>query len=516
MTDPSPPSAAAPPPLAWPAIATFATAHFLVHVLTNGNYGMFRDEFYYLACADHLAWGYVDHPPFSIAALALWRALFGDSVDAIRVLPALLGAAQVVLTALIARELGGRRMAQTLSAVAAAVAPTWLGITGFYSMNAFEPVVWTCALLVFARILRGGDPRLWLALGAILGVGLLNKISVLVLGMGIAVGVLISSARHQLRLVHPWVGAAIALVLFAPHVVWQIANDWPTREFIANAQRYKIAAMSPAAFFGEQILMIHPVSLPLWLSGLWFLMYTRRMKVFRPLGVVYLVAFALFVMQRSKPYYLTAAYAPLLAAGACAAEAVARRRLGRWLTVTYGVALAAGGALIAPLAVPILPVESFIRYQQRIGIVPESDENNAVGALPQYYADRFGWEEMTAEVARVYHALAPEERERCAIVCGNYGEAGAITYYGRKLGLPPAVSQHNSYYLWGLGEGPIDVVIVVGIDGDDLRGTFASVEAAGHIETRYSMPYESRLTVWIARGPTVPLDEAWRAGKHYI
>jgi len=514
MTDPS--RAPAPPATARMAIATLAAAHFLVHVLTNGNYGMFRDEFYYLACADHLAWGYVDHPPFSIAALALWRALFGDSVGAIRLLPALLGAAQVVLTALTARELGGRRTAQALAALAAAVAPTWLAITGFYSMNAFEPVVWTGALLLFARILRGGDRRLWLALGAILGIGLLNKISVLVLGMGMAVGLLLSPTRRELRHVHPWAGVAIALVLFAPHVVWQIANDWPTREFVANAQRYKIAASSPAAFFGEQILMIHPLSLPLWLAGLSFLMYTRRMKVLRPLGVVYLVAFAIFVMQRSKPYYLTAAYAPLLAAGACVAEQVARRKLGRWLVFAYGVVLAAGGAMIAPLAVPILRVDSFIHYQQRIGIAPESDENHAMGALPQHYADRFGWEEMTAEVARVYHALPPEERERCAIMCGNYGEAGAITYYGRKLGLPPAVSQHNSYYLWGPGEGPFDVFIVVGIDGDDLRGTFASVEAGGRIQTRYSMPYEAKLTVWVARGLTVPLDEAWRAGKHYI
>jgi len=518
MTDPrtSEPSSGSLAPVAWFAVGILATAHFLVHVLTNGNYGMFRDEFYYLACADHLAWGYVDHPPFSIAVLALWRAIFGDSVQAIRILPALMGAALVVLTALTARELGGRRMAQTLAALAAAVAPTWLGITGFYSMNAFELVVWTGALLVYARILRGGDRRLWLALGVILGIGLLNKISVLVLGTGIAVGVLLGAVRHDLRRPEPWLAAGIALLLFAPYLIWQVANDWPTREFVANAQRYKIADLSPAAFFGEQILMIHPQSLPLWLAGLWFLMYTRRMKTFRPLGLVYLVAFIIFVMQKSKPYYLTAAYAPLLAAGACAAEAAARRKLGRWLVIVYGVTLAAGGAMIAPLAVPILPVEKLIRHQARIGIGPQSAENNELGALPQYYADRFGWEEMTAEVARVYDALAPEERERCAIVCMNYGEAGAITYYGRKLGLPPAVSQHNSYYLWGPGREEIDVVIAVGFDEEELRGPFASVEAAGHVLTRYAMPYESNLTIWVARGLTVPLADAWRAGKHYI
>lgn len=499
------------PPVVWRWIAAVGAVQLLAFVLTNGRYGMFRDEFYYLACTSHLSWGYVDQPPFSIALLAGWKGIFGDGVGAIRIPAALAAVGTTVLAAGIAREMRGRAGAQILAAVCTAFAPLYLALGGFYSMNPFDVLVWTLSVWLLLLRLRTGDDRLWLLLGVVLGIGLMNKISVLALGLGLAGGLLLTSHRALLRTRGPWIAAAIALVLFVPHIVWQMANGWPTLEFMENARRYKIAAMSPFAFFSEQVMQMHPVYAPLWLAGLGVLLFSKRAARYRLLAYVYLIAYLVFALQRSKPYYLGAAYVPLFAAGACALERVGRR----WI-MTAATALAAGaGILVSPTAIPVLSVEGFITYQERLGLAPRAAENHDLAELPQHFADRFGWQNMTATVAEVYRALPDDERARAKILCGNYGEAGAITYYGRSLGLPPAISTHNSYYLWGPGDDADDVFVVVGIPEEALRQSFAEVERAAVLKSVYAMPYEAQAPIMVARRLTRPLDEAWRAGKSY-
>ena len=304
------------PPLAW----AVAGLHVLLHVATNGRYGIFRDEFYYLACADHLAWGYVDHPPLSIALLALQRAFLGDSVHAIRVLPALAGAALILLAAVLARELGGGRFAQGLAALSIAIVPQYLVITGFYSMNAIDLLVWAAAALVVVRIVKTDDDRLWLWLGALLGLGLLNKISPLFFATGLGAGVLLTPLRSHLTRPRLWLGGLLAGALFLPHVLWQMANGWPTLEFIRNATRYKNAEFSVAQFAGAQLSEIHPFLAPVVLGGLAWLFAHREGRRFRVLGILYVTVFLVMALQKSKPYYLGPAYPMVLAAGAVAFE----------------------------------------------------------------------------------------------------------------------------------------------------------------------------------------------------
>jgi 4-amino-4-deoxy-L-arabinose transferase-like glycosyltransferase len=502
-------------PTAWLWLIAVAAARFIAHLVTNGNYGVFRDEFYYLACADHLAWGYVDQPPFSIAVLAAWKGVFGDSVHSIRILPALVGSGIVVMSGVIARDLGGGRFAQILTALVTALVPTYLAISGFYSMNVFEVAFWTAAFWLLIRIVNTGDSRLWIALGVLLGLGLMNKISVLVLGVGFAGGLLLTSHRRHLRSPHLWIGGAVAILIFLPHVIWQIATGWPTLEFIENAKRYKIAANSPLGFFTEQIMQMHPGFFPLWFAGLGYLIYSKRMASHRILGLVYVIAFIVMVAQSSKPYYLASAYVPLFAGGACALEQVTRSRL-RWLRPVTLAYAAAFGVVTAPLVLPALPVDTLIRYQQTLGLTPSNAENSAVAELPQILADRFGWQEMTAAVASVYEQLPKSERAKCVIVTGNYGEAGAIQYYGRRYDLPPVASQHNSYYFWGFGVDAPEVVIAVGISEEDLRNAFDEVETAAVLDLKYAMPYERNRPIYIARKFKVPPEEAWAAGKHFI
>ncbi len=500
-------------PLAWGV----AALHVLLHLATNGRYGIFRDEFYYLACADHLAWGYVDHPPLSIALLALQRALLGDSVHAIRLLPALAGAALILLAAVLARELGGGRFAQGLAALCVAIVPQYLVITGYYSMNALDLLVWAVGALLVIRMVKTDDDRLWLWLGAVLGLGLLNKMSPLFFATGLGAGVLLTPLRSHLRRPRLWLGGLLAGLLFLPHVLWQVANSWPTLEFIENATRYKNAEFSVAQFALAQILEIHPFLAPIVLLGLGWLFAHHEGRRFRVLGILYVTVFAVMALQKSKPYYLGPAYPMLLAAGAVAFEAgtAGWAWAGRARFALIAV-LATGGLVVAPLVVPVLPIETLVRYEGALGLHAPASEKKQMGLLPQHFADRFGWEEMAQAVAGVYRALPPEERSEAIILASNYGEAGALRYYGRRLGLPPAVSQHNNFYLWGPGRGTGAVVITVGIPRGDLRDAFESVTVGPRLDSPYAMPYEIENPILVCRGLRLPLAEAWRRGKSFI
>jgi 4-amino-4-deoxy-L-arabinose transferase-like glycosyltransferase len=489
--------------------------HVLLHVLTNGTYGMFRDEFYYLACADHLAWGYVDHPPLSIALLAASRTVLGDSVHAIRVLPAFAGGCLVVLTGLMARELGGGRFAQLLAALCMAIAPSYLATTGLYSMNAFDLLLWAVSFLLVIRIVKTGNPRLWVFLGAVVGLGLLNKISMLVFGFGLLCGLVLTSHRRQLLSRHVWIAAIIASLLFLPHLLWQVENGWPTLEFMSNAKRYKIAVATPLQFFLGQVLEIHPLNAWLWLVGLCSLLLGRNRR-YRIVGIIYVAAFVAFAAQKSKVYYLAPAYPPLLAAGACAIDTFARRRWWGWTRPVVASVIALGGIATIPMGLPVLPVERLLGYQEALGLRASQAETSTVGALDQHFADRFGWQNMTATVTSVFKTLSPEQQADCVILTGNYGEAGAITYYGRQYGLPPAVSGHNNYYLWGPGEASGRTVIAVGVSGQRLTEFFENVTVGATVVSPHAMPYETNIPVYVCTDPRVPLEEAWHHTKLFI
>ncbi len=511
-----------PPDTAWgPRIV--ATLVVLTHVVINLRDAMFRDEFYYLACADHLGWGYVDHPPLSIAVLWAMRAVLGTSLVAVRLAPALAGAAVVLLAARMARDWGASRYAQLLVATAVAVAPIYGSLFGYFSMNAFDMLFWTLGALLLARLAAmpvaegaGRATRTWLLFGVVCGLGLLNKISVGFFGIGVAVALVLTPLRRHLRTPGPWLALAVAALLFLPHVLWQVQHGWPTLEFIHNAESSKNVHASLRGFFGAQVLLLHPFNAPLWILGLAALLWGRIGNRDRALGIVYLTAFTVLVARGGKAYYLAGAYPPLLAAGAITVDRlVARVRMAAWIRPSLIAVLTLGGILLLPFSALVLPVETFLAYQRALHIEPPREENHTMGPLPQFLADRCGWQEMTGAVASVYASLSEAERGKTLIAANNYGEAGALLYYGRRLGLPAAVCQHNSFYLWGPGNVTPDVVITVGQAPDDLHDTFESVIPAAQIVAPYAMPYETRRPICICRGLKVSLDAAWKDGKHY-
>ncbi|MBM3278199.1 MAG: glycosyltransferase family 39 protein [Candidatus Handelsmanbacteria bacterium] len=485
-----------------------------LHLETNllGGYGYFRDELYYIACSERLDWGYVDHPPLSILLLRLSRLLLGDSLFGLRLLPALAGAGLVWLTALLTRELGGGQQAETLAALGVLIAPICLGLGDFYSMNAFEPLCWTGCTLLLVRLVRGEEPRRWLYLGALAGLGLQNKHSLAFFAGAALLGLLLTPQRRLLFSPWCWMGMGLALLLILPNLLWQHLHDWPTLEFLLNAQAQKNYLLSPLEYLLAQMLYQHPLALPLWAAGALALLLHPRLREFRCFGIAFIALLAFFVIQRGKPYYLSPIFPLLLAAGAVAAQWHLRPR---WLN-TYTLLLALGGALTLPLALPLLPPQPFIRYAAYLGLGEVKTERHGVAALPQHLADRFGWPELAASVTQVYRSLSPEEQHQTALYTQNYGEAGALEFYGRPQGLPPVLCGHNNYWLWGQDPSTPQVLIAVGGHADNYRAAFGSVEQVALHTHEYAMPYERDLPLFLCRDPLLPLAKLWPAAKRYL
>jgi len=483
-----------------------------LHLLTYKGFGFFSDEFYYIACSKRLAWGYVDHPPLCILLLRLDRRLFGDSLLSIRLLPALAGGATVLLTGLLARRLGAGRFGQLLAQVCVLVAPVYLAVCHIFSMNAFDMVFWLAAFYILVLIFDGASPKLWIAFGLVAGLGLENKITVLSLGFGLLVGLVLSRQRRQFLSGWFWLGGALAGLIFLPYVLWQMPNGWPTLEFMHNAALYKMAKLSFPAYFAGQIVQMHPFIFPVWLAGLGLLVLSKEYRRYQTLGWCYIAILVLFVVTGGKTYYLAPAYTMLFAFGALWMENAFSSKALRVALVTL---IVAGGLVTLPVALPILPVEAHIRYSAALGLKPDAGgERHSVGRLSQYYASMFGWENLVREVARVYQSLPPEDRAKCGIFGMDYHQAGAIDFLGKKYGLPDASSGHNNYWLWG-PHNSWEVGIVINRGPGDLAQLFQEVSQEGfiHDETGYVQPSENDLSVYVVRKLKKPL--VWAQVKHY-
>jgi hypothetical protein len=503
-------------------IGSIALLNLVLHLIAIKGYGYFRDELYYIACSDHLAFGYVDQPPLSIIVIKAIRFLFGDSLIALRILPVLSGAVLIFLTGLMARKLGGRTF-PLLLASAAAFAP--IGNYFFfsiYSMNFLDIIFWQACILIVIHIIKTDNPKYWLLFGLVAGLGLQNKISVLFLIFGLCVGILLTNQRKHLKSPHFWIGMILAGLLFLPYVIWNIVNDWPMLEFIHNARTYKMSDVSPLSFFVGQFLYNNPVTFIVWLAGLAYFLFSKGGKTYRIFGWMFVSIYILFTIQEAKDYYLAAGYPILFAGGAVQFEAWLRKGSLRWLKPILIVLIIISTLFFIPYTLAILPVEDTIAHIRRIGIEPNPGERHEMGALPQHFADMHGWEEIATTMADVYHTLTPEEQSQCIIYVRNYGEAGAIDFFGEKYGLPKATCAHNNYWFWGPpADRTGDVMIVFGASRDiqtsyeDLLQHFETVEHAATTECQYCMPYENNRPIFICRNMHSSIQEIWEEEKHF-
>jgi hypothetical protein len=498
------------------AVVAIALAKFLFHCYFNNQYGYFRDEFDYMACGNHLAWGYVDQPPLIPFLIHVCRAILGDSLRSIRLIPAIASSFLVIQTAVLAREFGGRRFALLLSAITVLVAPQYLSNGSLLGTNCLEPNLWMgCAYFAILAIKRD-NPRYWLWFGVVAGIGLQEKYSIAVFGFGIVVGLLLTPQRRVFLNPWIWMGGLAAFLIFLPNLLWNIHNHWPFVQLMHNIRADGRDVVLPLPqFFLQQTLLIEPLTAPIWIRGLIAFFVSAALKPYRVLAWCYLVSFTVFFVLHGKNYYLSPIYPILLAAGAVAIEAlIERRKVGApdvesvrvgpnrlaWLKPVIVIILLAGGAQVAPLAVPILSPDTFLAYLKYLPIKPPVMEHSHERApLPQWFADQFGWQEIVAETAKGYARLSPEERPGCGIFAQDYGQAGAIDFFGPHYGLPPALSGHQTYWLWGPRGYSGKCLVVLGDSRERLEGLFEHVE---YIGTSADNPYalEKEISIYICRG----------------
>lgn len=493
----------------------FAIVACSIHFLANGRYGYFRDELYYAACGQHLAWGYVDQAPLIAVIAWLSRSLLGDSLHALRFFPALAAGAKIFAAGWIVRELGGRRYAQVLAATAVLVCPIYLTMDNFLSMNAFEPIFWMVCVAIAVRIVRSGNQRLWLLFGLVAGIGILNKHSMLIFGFGFFLSMLVTRKRILLREPWMWFAGIIAFTIFLPNLLWEINNHWPTIEILRNVDRAKNVHISWLEFIVQQAFLVHPLGAPICVAGLWYFLGSRAGQPYRFLGWTYLFILAQLLIMRGRIYYLAPIYPMLFAAGAVAIEAWIARRDSNWIKKAILAPLVVGGMVAAPLALPILPLDRAAAYANFWDVDRVRVETSPSGKLPQLFADMMGWQQQVDVVAGVFHSLPAKEQTQAAILARNYGQAGAIDYFGPSHGLPRAISGHNNYYLWGPRRYDGEVVVAVGMPIEDLKPLFAQIDLAATINDEYAIPEENNLPVYICRRPKMTLQQAWPRLKFY-
>jgi hypothetical protein len=504
------------------AILILAAIKLGLHLIFNRGYGYFRDELYYIICGRNLAIGYVDQPPLVAFIAAIEEKITGTSLSSFRFLPALAGAIKVLLAGLIAREMGGRRYAQLLAGAAVLFAPIFLGIDNFLSMNAFEPVFWGGCLYVTIRLINGANPKLWLIFGLLAGLGFENKHSMVFFGAGLFIGLLLTDARRLLASPWCWIGLSIGALVALPNIIWQFQNNFATFELLKNVKNSnKNIVLGPVPFFLEQIKVLNPLSGPLWIGGLLWLLVSKSARRYRYLGICYLATFAIIVALKGKNYYLVPIYPMLFAAGGAGLELwVTNRKEDRfhlaWLPVAYLLLLIITGSLLMPLALPILKPEQYVGYAKAVHLEPPRSERSHTAALPQIFADQFGWPEMTRQVADAFNTLSAEEQREAVIFTSNYGEASAINFFGTAYNLPPAISGHQNYFLWGTRGASGNVMIVIDDDDESLRKIYDEVLLYGRCQHPWAETYENSVNVYICRGIKQPLNELWPRAKKWL
>jgi 4-amino-4-deoxy-L-arabinose transferase-like glycosyltransferase len=457
-----------------------AAATVLLHLAVATGYGWHRDEMYFFVEGRRLDWGFASEPPITPALAWLSEQLFGASLVGLRLWPALAGAAVAVLASLVARELGGGRTAQLVAAITTTTATIALGLFHLFGPSAFDQAAWAGCLLVLVKLLNGADQRWWLAFGAIAGVGLLNKNTLVLLAIGLVVAVVVTPPlRPWLRSALPWAAGALAVVIASPYLVWQTVHGWPMLD-VAGSVSDEMGGISGAAeYLPMQVLTMNPLLAPIWLAGLWWLW---RSRTFRPLAVMWIVLLVVLALSGGRSYYLMPAYLPLFAAGGIVVE--------RWRDrpVAIVAALVAAAALVVPSALPVLPIEAH-RYLPFAAVNP-------------LLSDPPGWPGYVAQIAAV--------RPGTPVLAANYGEAAAMELAGAQ-----AYSGHNAYGTWGPPPAGTSEMIAVGMPEEVLARTFTHCTPVAVLHNPYGIDdEETGRAVQVCSAPLASWDVLWPGIVH--
>jgi hypothetical protein len=497
----------------WHAIWAVMALTLTVHLLCINGYGYFRDELYYLACANRFDWGYVDHPPLSVAILKLFTSVLGEHLWAVRTPGILAGLGTVALYGLVSARLGANKLGQTLACLFAGIAPVCAVVTHLYSMNGVDITIWAAAALLWLKVEQDKNPKLWLWIGLICGIAMLNKLSGAWLVAGIGFSTLFSPRRAELKTFYPWLAFLIAFVVFFPHFIWQQEHGWITQEFVRNAAEFKMVALPPWIILGVQIVVTNPVLAVMWILGI---IAVIKNPTWRPYSVTYFVVIALLLISmRSRENYPAPAYIFIVPFGAII--------LSEWLAQskvrlnTYGAAIVLSSIFCLALALPLLPPIIFEKVVNRIvsGVQVDVPSSEVGKKSPlQGHADMFGWQKMARVTYKIWESLPEEERLRTPVFGMNYGESAAVWFNNRTKADFKVIGRHNEYWLWGPGDWDGPTLIVVGTLTPEIENSFQSSQQVAQLYEPWAVPEESNAPITILRGLKKPVPQFWQEIRH--
>ncbi len=473
----------------------------LIHILLNGQYGFHRDELDIIMNARQLEWGYVAYPPITPFIARIGLELFGPSLRGLRLFSAIAQGIVMLLAGLMARDMGGKRNAQVITAIAAFIAPVALMSGTLIQYMAFDYLWWVVMAFFTVRLLATDDPRYWLGIGAGVGFGMMTKFTIAFWVAGLIVAILITSSRKYLRSKWLWYGAFLALLIYLPNLIWQIQHNFISLDFLSSIHARDIEWGRGEGFLPKQFYeTTNPFTLPLWAVGLAVCLFAVSMKRFRALGWMFIVTFMLFLVSRGRSYYTSPAYVMLLAAGTVWIVAWLETRTQTMRRVGFGLlwSLLAAGSLVGLVLIkPIAPINS-----------PLWDVTSSINGE---VVEMIGWQDLTAQVTEIYQTIPENEKPRTAILAGNYGEAGALDLYGKDL--PRIITGSNSFWYRGYGDPEPETVIVVGFDGGYAKNFFSSCEYAGTVTNKYGVKNEEssyHTGLYVCRQPRKPWGDMWQ------
>ena len=493
-----------------------AIVKFTIHLIYAPGYEFFGDELYTIALSRHLAWGYVDLPPLVPALVALSRALLGNSFFAYHIIPALAGSFTLVFIGLLTKEFGGKTFAVALSVTAFIAVPIWLAVDSIFCYDSIDQLMLAGFMYATARLLRSGNRKRWLLIGLIAGLACLSKITILFLGPGFLLALLLTKHRKDLLTPWPWLGALIFAIVLSPYVIWQISNHWPSLEYWTSYGTNRLYDASPKQYLVNTLVYMSPFLLPLYLAGLYRVFRTMNGTRYALFGFLFVFTVILMFFLHSSARMLAELFMPIIAAGALFWEEVFAKIPWRRFFISVSFAVLAAIIIVnGIMSIPILPADVYPIVNNQLGTMQGQlrEFNGGASYYSVLYADRLGWTQLVQNVAEVYNALPQDERAVAGIYADWYMPAGAVDQYGPQYGLPHAVSGHLTYYLWGPGYS-WDVMIMVTGQTNNMSVFYNQCELAKKGNRISGIPAEQEY-IYVCREPKVSAEKIWSSAKMF-
>lgn len=492
-------------------VILLAIIKVLIHLMLP-EYGYLRDELYYISIGDQFSFSNFDMLPLSPLYLKLFTIIFGYSIKTIHLASSLLGAASLIFTCLMTKELGGKIYAVLITGVFI----LFSGFTPFGSVFTYDSIdflIVVVTLYFLVRIIKTENEKLWFYAGIILGLGLINKLTILFYGLAILVSLFFVPQRRMFKKKEVWLAGIIALLFLIPYLIWQSQNDWYFLEFASNYSGGISYLASFPEFLWSQILPNNIISLPIWLTGLYLLLFSNKWKKYRFFGIMYLFLFILFYIIGAKFYFLIPMYTVLVSVGSIKLEE--KFSLSKKLKLAIPILYIILSLPLLPMMVPVLPVSDFIKYAEIMGVdAGVKFENNRINRLPQYFADRFGWEELVQDISKEFHSISKEEISNAGIMTNNWGIASAIHFYSNKYKLPQPISNAGWYCFESLRKNEYkDIYISIGFSEELICYLFNSVTKKRVFTNPYCMPHENNRPIFFCTNPKVDIGQYFRVER---